>query len=333
MAAGKFQDLAVRATSAIILIIVQLSVIFFGYKAIILEFHLLGLVATYEIVRCSFAGFSSTVVKDKKVSSVPFLLRLFPFLFVMSLQYALSGKFLLSLYFGYYINIQFHYLISFLLVMFSISLFIVSVGYDTLTSSMHVFAHSVVAAFVAVPAVYCYSRITEHSLSLLIIGLVSVILNDVMAYLLGRTFGKNKLIRLSPNKTIEGFIGALITVPILMMFIPLLFTRYPLLYCPKSEPFKHYSRCSLPSYYYKKEYKILGLKFKLLRIQVHSFFIGIYASTLAPFMGFLASGFKRFHGIKDFSKLIPGHGGVCDRIDCQTSVAVFLYLYYFSFMK
>lgn len=45
--------------------------------------------------------------------------------------------------------------------------------------------------------------------------------------------------------------------------------------------------------------------------------LAVFASLLAPFGGFFASGFKRGFKIKDFGDSIPGHGGVTDRFDCQ----------------
>jgi phosphatidate cytidylyltransferase len=45
-----------------------------------------------------------------------------------------------------------------------------------------------------------------------------------------------------------------------------------------------------------------------------------FASLVAPFGGFFASGFKRAFNIKDFGDSIPGHGGVTDRMDCQCVV-------------
>ena len=47
----------------------------------------------------------------------------------------------------------------------------------------------------------------------------------------------------------------------------------------------------------------------------------MFASFIAPFGGFFASGFKRGFKIKDFGDSIPGHGGVTDRFDCQVGTA------------
>jgi len=41
---------------------------------------------------------------------------------------------------------------------------------------------------------------------------------------------------------------------------------------------------------------------------------GVFASLIAPFGGFFASGFKRAFRIKDFGDLIPGHGGLMGKL-------------------
>ena len=47
------------------------------------------------------------------------------------------------------------------------------------------------------------------------------------------------------------------------------------------------------------------------------YLFAVFASLMAPFGGFFASGFKRAFNIKDFGSSIPGHGGMTDRMDCQ----------------
>jgi len=51
--------------------------------------------------------------------------------------------------------------------------------------------------------------------------------------------------------------------------------------------------------------------------QFHVLVMATFASLVAPFGGFFASGFKRAFDIKDFGDSIPGHGGMTDRMDCQ----------------
>ena len=77
------------------------------------------------------------------------------------------------------------------------------------------------------------------------------------------------------------------------------------------------------------------------------YFLGAFASIIAPFGGFFASGFKRAFKIKDFGDLIPGHGGLMgkisnmvsfynrfsDRFDCHYVMATFVNVYLFTFIR
>ncbi|KAG1240426.1 hypothetical protein G6F68_017674 [Rhizopus microsporus] len=58
-----------------------------------------------------------------------------------------------------------------------------------------------------------------------------------------------------------------------------------------------------------------------------------FASLIAPFGGFFASGVKRAFNVKDFGQSIPGHGGMTDRMDCQFLMGFFAHIYYQSFIK
>lgn len=66
---------------------------------------------------------------------------------------------------------------------------------------------------------------------------------------------------------------------------------------------------------------------------IHAVVLSSFASIIAPFGGFLASGFKRAFKVKDFSGLIPGHGGFADRMDCQFIMGLFTYIYVHNFVK
>ena len=56
---------------------------------------------------------------------------------------------------------------------------------------------------------YYLDIINLFGLSLLVM-LISVVANDVFAYIFGKMFGKTQLIKLSPNKTVEGFVGGIV---------------------------------------------------------------------------------------------------------------------------
>lgn len=67
-------------------------------------------------------------------------------------------------------------------------------------------------------------------------------------------------------------------------------------------------------------------------MQFHIFVMATFASLIAPFGGFFASGLKRTFNIKDFGDSIPGHGGITDRMDCQFIMGFFAFMYYQSFI-
>jgi phosphatidate cytidylyltransferase len=119
-----------------------------------------------------------------------------------------------------------------------------------------------------------------------------VVINDTAAYIFGKNFGKNALLpTISPNKTWEGWMGALVSTLIL---------SFPL-------------------------WKALFQN--TARYDQHAFVLALYCAVVAPFGGFLASTVKRAYGKKDFGSLIAGHGGLIDRLDCQLVTAPFVYLY------
>jgi phosphatidate cytidylyltransferase len=67
-------------------------------------------------------------------------------------------------------------------------------------------------------------------------------------------------------------------------------------------------------------------------MQFHTMILATFASLIAPFGGFFASGLKRTFKMKDFGDSIPGHGGITDRMDCQFIMGFFSYMYYHTFI-
>jgi len=176
-----------------------------------------------------------------------------------------------------------------------------------------------------------------------------VIANDIWAYIFGFFWGKTPLIKLSPKKTVEGFVGGWIMTIVFGMLFATLFLRYPYMICPVKDlratafsgltcdpnpvfvPVKHYLKPWMVSLV-----RHLGLRNNYVMIaplQLHAIFMACFASLIAPFGGFFASGFKRAFKIKDFGQSIPGHGGITDRMDCQFLMGLFSYMYYQSFIK
>jgi phosphatidate cytidylyltransferase len=75
-----------------------------------------------------------------------------------------------------------------------------------------------------------------------------------------------------------------------------------------------------------------NFSFTVTPMQFHTLAFATFASLIAPFGGFFASGLKRTFKIKDFGHSIPGHGGMTDRMDCQFIMGFFAYMYFHSFI-
>lgn len=162
-----------------------------------------------------------------------------------------------------------------------------------------------------------------------------VIVNDSFAYFSGKLFGRTPLIKLSPNKTWEGFIGGLICTIVWAFFFSDYLAQFPHLLCPEEEitliPMKTLT-CELSETFIKTTFElpfdIFGFKsLYCSSFQINAMVFGAFAGLIAPFGGFFASGFKRAFRIKDFGDSIPGHGGMTDRFDCQGLMGMFAFVW------
>lgn len=129
---------------------------------------------------------------------------------------------------------------------------------------------------------------------------IGVFGNDIFAFFTGILFGKHKVNpRISPKKTWEGFAGGLICSTILSFGFAMILSAV--------------GRPIFPLYDIEHWYYILAV------------------SLMMPIVGdigdFVFSAIKRGFGIKDFSNLLPGHGGMLDRMDSlffgAAAVAIF----------
>jgi len=171
------------------------------------------------------------------------------------------------------------------------------------------------------------------------VGLVAI--NDTTALAFGKAFGRkifaSSLVSVSPKKTWEGFLGAAVSTITAGFYLPLVLQSRRLL-CSFIELQMHEDvdpndwTCEALYLTETEEWKMLGLAFTACPLQIHGLALGLFASIVAPFGGFFASALKRAYGLKDFDGLIPGHGGVMDRFDCQFIMALFVYVYKSTFL-
>ncbi len=123
---------------------------------------------------------------------------------------------------------------------------------------------------------------------------ILAISSDSFAFFVGKYFGKTKLIKkISPKKTVEGSIGGIVGC----VLTTLIFR------------FVAYNQMSVMA----------------------AIVIGIIGSIVSQIGDLTASKIKRYCKIKDFGKIMPGHGGVLDRIDSILFTATFVFSYYWLF--
>lgn len=139
-----------------------------------------------------------------------------------------------------------------------------------------------------------FIRGMENGVVLIFIPFLGAWIPDTFAYFSGMLFGKHKLIpSISPNKTVEGSVGAVIGC-VLLFFIYGIVVEYA-----------------------------AGLTVHYLPLLLLSALCGIFAQ-----LGDLAASLiKRECHTKDFGNLIPGHGGILDRIDSLIFVAPLVYYF------
>ncbi len=162
---------------------------------------------------------------------------------------------------------------------------------------------------------------------------LSISCNDSFAYFAGRMFGTHHLIGLSPNKTIEGFVGGFVSNIICTVIVANFVLKGEFWQCAPT----HYRyglfedwTCKYDPIYeehtYELPFEFMGYYTLTVRpVVLYSIIVTCFASLVAPFLGFFASGFKRAVGIKDFSDTLPGHGGFLDRVDCISIMCIFNY--------
>lgn len=115
--------------------------------------------------------------------------------------------------------------------------------------------------------------------------------SDVFAYLIGKNFGKHKFTPISPKKSIEGSIAGIVGAVVISVMYSIVVNA-------------------------------------MFAINIPTVLMAVIVAVLAVIgqIGDLAaSSIKRYCGIKDFSELIPGHGGMLDRFDSVIFIIPFAY--------
>ena len=133
-----------------------------------------------------------------------------------------------------------------------------------------------------------------HPYYLIYLSLTAAYATDTFAFFVGSALGKKKLCPdISPNKTVEGSIGGLAGGIFAVILLGI----------------------------------ALNWVYNINVNLIHYAFIGLLAGIFSQLGDLTASSIKRYCDIKDFGRIIPGHGGIMDRIDSLLFVLPVVYLY------
>ena len=156
----------------------------------------------------------------------------------------------------------------------------------TQTSSMFMSGCYIIAAFTSIVFIRDSG---VHGTLLLVMMFAAPWVTDTFAYLFGRAFGKHKLIpEVSPKKSIEGSIAGIVFCMIYVMVFAFVSSKVWDVTC---------------------NYAILAA-------------LGILLSIVGQIGDLAMSAIKREYDIKDFGKIMPGHGGALDRFDSVLAVSI-----------
>ncbi|MDG2433320.1 phosphatidate cytidylyltransferase [Flavobacterium sp.] len=283
-----------RSISGAVYIILLIASILFSTESFILLFGVFLLIATYEF--CA-------LVQVRKIIPITIVFLFYSAIALIS-YYRLETELCLSENFGINTRLDcdiplLNNVLLFITLFVSIKclFFLFDDKVQSITTSSK---YLYLLGYIVLPFIF----ITKISFGIkdynpkIIIGLFIIIwTNDTFAYIVGKSIGKNKLFeRISPKKTIEGFVGGVVFAVFAGYLISKLYIK------PK------------PSFSEKS----------ILIWTVIALLAGIFG-TIGDLV---QSKFKRIAGVKDSGKIMPGHGGILDRLDSVIFVAPIIFLFY-----
>jgi phosphatidate cytidylyltransferase len=283
-----------RAISGAIYIVLLLASILYSTESFFILFGLFLLISVYEF--CN-------LIQIKKV--VPIILGCLIYSSVILLSFynsqtKLFFKTNLNLNVDTTLNINRLNLVLLVITIVTSIKCILFLFYDKIQSVSNSSKYLYLLGYIILPFIF----ITKISFGIkgynpkIIIGLFILIwTNDTFAYIVGKSIGKHKLFeRISPKKTIEGFIGGIVFAILAGYLI---------------------------SKFYIKANATISYKSILIWTT-----IALLVGVIGTIGDLIESKFKRIAGVKDSGKIMPGHGGILDRLDSVIFVAPFVFLFY-----
>ena len=150
---------------------------------------------------------------------------------------------------------------------------------------------------VLILALFSIYYLAENSLLLLLWVIILVICSDIGGYVFGKIFKWKKLTKISPKKTVSGVLGSFMFSLLSVFIIQIIVENL------QSVPIDNF-------------------------LEPEFFFLAIVFSLVAQAGDLTISYFKRLEKIKDTGKILPGHGGIFDRVDGLMFVVIVTFVFY-----
>ncbi len=148
-----------------------------------------------------------------------------------------------------------------------------------------------------IPLLFSYIKrvlVMPNGRALFMYVIIAAFVSDMAAYFVGRKIGKHKLCKdISPKKSIEGAVAGVVSVVITFVIVTVIYN------------------------------KVLAFNIPVFVMAI----AGFLASIAGQFGDLSASSIKRYCKVKDFGKIMPGHGGILDRFDSIIFVAPIIYIF------
>ena len=157
--------------------------------------------------------------------------------------------------------------------------------------------HILFLDLVLILALFSIYYLAENSLWLLLWIIILVICSDIGGYVFGKIFKWKKLTKISPKKTLSGVLGSFIFSLLSVFIIQIIVENL------QAVPRDNF-------------------------LEPEFFFLAIVFSLVAQAGDLTISYFKRLEKIKDTGKILPGHGGIFDRIDGLMFVLIATFVFY-----
>jgi phosphatidate cytidylyltransferase len=268
-----------RSISGAVYVILLISCILFSTESFFILFGVFLLIATVEF--CNLVHLNKII---------PFILAAATYILFYQITIATAGL----LY-----QLRFNKTFDLIVLTFTLIVFLKCIHFlfDNKTIKIDSFSKYIyLIGYIILPFVIMTKipfGINGYNPKILISIFILIWTNDSFAYIVGKSIGKTKLFeRISPKKTIEGFMGGLVF--------------------------------SVIASYLISKYYIEIAEGKMFIWIIIALIVGVFGTT----GDLIESKFKRFAGVKDSGKIMPGHGGVLDRLDSVIFVAPIVFLFY-----